>query len=61
MDRFNSREDVEFDQNSYDEGGRARRDGKAINQFPPWLTLGWHKESFIAGWCDADMEMMRDE
>ncbi len=57
MDRFCSREDVEFHSGSFQLGAMAREAGMPLSQEPENLT-GWSLESWRAGWSDQDMTMM---
>ena len=60
MDRFNSREDIEYDEPAFREGEIARVNKQPIAACPYLkhnnrLCLSWH-----AGWADADMSVMSE-
>lgn len=60
MDRFSSREIVEFDEDKEKEGYRARMAGRTHkdNPYASCKGFSWSKESWNAGWADADMEIL---
>lgn len=56
IDRFDSREEVEWNRGAYDDGFRARTDGHGLDTCP---TTGgkWFQDSWRAGWADADQDI----
>lgn len=55
MDRFNSSEEIQFNKTGLSEGRLARLDGKPLSSNPYPLDT-WLFKSFVAGWCDMDMD-----
>ena len=55
-DRFDSREEVVFDDEAYEEGRRVRREHGLPDRNPhSWSGARWRFESWGAGWADEDM------
>ncbi len=53
MDRFSSREDIEFHKQSYDRGALDRNTGaRAVDN--PYEVSDYRWSSWNAGWADAD-------
>jgi len=60
LDRFSSREEVEFYPEIYEEGMAARFDGKRLND-NPYSSGTWSCSSWGAGWADADIQLLQEE
>jgi hypothetical protein len=56
MDRFNSREDVRFNDVDFHAGVKARQNGWKIEDCPH-QAKDWARKSWRAGWCDEDMSI----
>jgi hypothetical protein len=58
MDRFSSREDMEWNKGCFDDGALARLLGSSIDSHPSADTIGeFAVKSWRAGWCDADADL----
>ena len=60
MDRFNSREDVRFNDSDFNAGALARRNGWKIEDCP-FSENNWARKSWVAGWCDEDMSIAAEQ
>jgi hypothetical protein len=56
MDRFSSREDVNFNDADFAAGAEARRNGLQIKDCP-FRQYDWRLKSWVAGWCDEDQSI----
>ena len=61
MDRFESQDEIKWNDGFYQDGSRSRYDGHTIISAPGIERVGkFAHDSWVAGWADADQTILSE-
>lgn len=61
MNRFDHREETQWNRGAFDDGASARIDNQPRSSAPSADVIGdWCHRSWLAGWADADAGLLAD-